>query len=240
LLEELKKGAIPEHVAVIMDGNGRWATSRGLPRIIGHKRGAVVLRETVITCKELGVKYLTAYSFSNENWKRPRQEVSELMNLFIEVLGRELEGMIQNDVKLNLIGQREIIPSDILAVFENAEEKTRDNKTLVFNIAFSYGSRQEILLAVKRIAELHKNGELSLENCREELIEKYLYTSGIPDPDLLIRTSGELRLSNFLLWQAAYTELYFTKTLWPDFNRKQFLIAIKDYQQRQRRFGRLK
>jgi len=238
-LEELKKGEIPLHVAVIMDGNGRWATSRGLPRIVGHKKGAIALRETVITCKDLGIKYLTAYSFSNENWQRPRKEVSELMELFVEVLGRELDGMIKNDVKLNLVGQREIIPPDILAVFENAEKKTENNKTLVFNIAFSYGSRQEISQALKKIALLHKEGDIELKDCSQNLIEQYLYTAGIPDPDLLIRTSGELRLSNFLLWQAAYSELYFTKTLWPDFNRKQFFLAVKDYQNRKRRFGKL-
>ncbi len=238
-LIELKKGAIPLHLAVIMDGNGRWASSRGLPRIVGHKKGADVLRETVITCKDLGIKYLTAYSFSNENWQRPRREVSELMELFVEVLGRELDGMIKNDVKLNLIGQREIIPPDVLSVFENAEKKTENNKTLFFNIAFSYGARQEITQAFKKIAQLYKEGEVELKSCNEKLIEKYLYTAGMPDPDLLIRTSGELRLSNFLLWQSAYSELYFTKTLWPDFNRKQFFLAVKDYQQRKRRFGRL-
>ncbi|MBN1298667.1 MAG: isoprenyl transferase [Actinobacteria bacterium] len=238
-IEELKKYGIPKHVAVIMDGNGRWATSKKLPRIFGHKKGAETLRETVITCKDLGIKYLTAYAFSNENWQRPRQEVLELMKLFVEVLGRELEGLIRNDVKLNLIGLRELIPSDILAVFENAEEKTKHNKTLVFNIAFSYGSRQEIFQAAKKMAFLYREGLIDLEKSDHNIFEDYLLTAGIPYPDLLIRTSGEYRLSNFLLWQIAYTELYFTKVLWPDFGRKHFLLAIKDYQQRQRRFGKL-
>jgi undecaprenyl diphosphate synthase len=235
----LKKGNIPQHVAIIMDGNGRWATRRRLPRIIGHQRGAEVLRETVVTCKDLGVKYLTAYSFSNENWQRPVEEVKDLMNLFVEVLQRELDGMIENDVKLNLIGQREIIPGKILKVFENAEEKTKFNKSLVFNIAFSYGSKQEIFDAVKKVCIEHERSGINLEIAGPEMLSGYLYTAGMPDPDLLIRTGGESRISNFLLWQIAYTELYFTDIMWPDFDRKNFFKAIISFQKRNRRFGRL-
>ena len=238
-LKSLKKGNIPQHVAIIMDGNGRWATRKRLPRLIGHQRGAEVLRETVVTCKDLGVKYLTAYSFSSENWQRPPEEVKDLMKLFVEVLQRELDGLIENDVKLNLIGQREIIPEKILKVFENAEEKTKLNKALVFNIAFSYGSKQEIFDAVKKICIDHSRSEIDLETVGPEALSGYLYTAGIPDPDLLIRTGGESRISNFLLWQIAYTELYFTDIMWPDFSRKNFFKAVSSFQKRNRRFGRL-
>jgi undecaprenyl diphosphate synthase len=238
-IKSLKKGNIPQHVAIIMDGNGRWATRRRLPRIIGHQMGAEVLRETVITCKDLGVKYLTAYSFSSENWQRPTEEVNDLMKLFVEVLQRELDGLIENDVKLNLIGQREIIPEMILKVFENAEEKTKFNIALVFNIAFSYGSKQEIFDAIKKIYTDWRVSIIDLETAGPDLVSRYLYTAGIPDPDLLIRTGGESRISNFLLWQIAYTELYFTDIMWPDFNRKNFFKAIGSFQRRKRRFGRL-
>jgi len=238
-VESLKKGNIPQHVAIIMDGNGRWATRRRLPRIIGHQRGAEVLRETVVTCKDLGIKYLTAYSFSSENWQRPAGEVKDLMKLFAEVLQRELDGMISNDVKLNLIGHREIIPEKILKIFENAEEKTKHNRTLVFNIAFSYGSKQEIFDAIKKIYIDWGKPGIDLNTAGPEIVSDYLYTAGIPDPDLLIRTGGESRISNFLLWQIAYTELYFTETMWPDFSRKNLFKAIKSFQQRNRRFGRL-
>jgi len=239
LLQSLKKGNIPQHVAIIMDGNGRWAARRGLPRFFGHQRGAEVLRDTVITCKDLGIKYLTAYSFSSENWHRPVEEVRDLMKLFVEVLKRELDGLIENDVKLNLIGQREIIPDKILEVFKNAEEKTKYNKSLIFNIAFSYGSKQEIYDAIKKICIDYSNSSIDLENAGFEIISGYLYTAGIPDPDLLIRTGGECRVSNFLLWQIAYTELYFTDLMWPDFNRKNFFRAIASFQKRNRRFGKL-
>jgi undecaprenyl diphosphate synthase len=238
-LKSLKKGIIPKHVAIIMDGNGRWATRRKLPRSLGHQRGAEILRETVVTCKDLGVKYLTAYSFSSENWQRPAEEVNDLMKLFVDVLQRELDGMIENNVKLNLIGQREIIPEKILKVFEDAEEKTKFNSSLVFNIAFSYGSKQEIFDAVKKICIDYGRSGIDLKTSSPEVLSGYLYTAGIPDPDLLIRTGGESRISNFLLWQIAYTELYFTDIMWPDFNRKNFFKAISSFQKRNRRFGRL-
>jgi len=241
-LKSLKKNKIPQHVAIIMDGNGRWASKRKLPRIFGHSKGAEVLRETVITCKELGIKYLTAFAFSSENWQRPQPEVNDLMRLFVDVLDRELPGMIKDKVRLNLIGNREIIPPDILAVFVNAEEKTRDNNVIVLNIAFSYGARDEIYQAARKFCSDTIKGKIypgkgGIEDIN--IFSGYLFTSGIPDPDLLIRTSGEYRISNFLLWQIAYTELYFTRVLWPDFDRKCFYRAIFDYQKRERRFGKL-
>jgi len=239
-LNRIKKGIIPNHVAIIMDGNGRWARKRQMPRIFGHRKGADVLREIIIASRDVGVKFLTAFSFSSENWQRPKEEVNELMQLFVEVLDRELEGLIKNDVKLNLIGKREIIPKDVLKIFENSESKTRDNKSLVLNIAFSYGSRQEIVDATKKIINSYKKGKIEKEiDINTRNFSGFLYTAGIPDPDLLIRTSGEYRISNFLLWQIAYTELYFTEVLWPDFDRKHFFKAIYDYQQRNRRFGKL-
>lgn len=225
-----------------MDGNGRWAKKRNLPRIVGHSKGAEVLRETVVTCRDLGIKYLTAFAFSSENWQRPQPEVNDLMRLFVKVLNRELPGMIKDKVRLNLIGNREIIPPDILNVFINAEEKTRENDVIVLNIAFSYGSRDEIYQAVRKFCRDCQKGKIEPGKGNTEDLEifsNYFFTSGIPDPDLLIRTSGEHRISNFMLWQIAYTELYFTKVLWPDFDRKCFFKAIYDYQRRERRFGKL-
>ena len=222
-----------------MDGNGRWARKRGLPRIVGHKKGADALKNIVTLCKDIGIKYLTVYSFSSENWQRPRDEVSELMDLFVEVLQRELESLHRNGIKIVLLGQREIIPLRILKIFEISEEKTKDNKELLLNVAFSYGSRQEIANAAKKMCMEYKNKEFSSEENIENIFSKFLYTSDCPDPDLLIRTSGEYRISNFLLWQIAYTELYFTKILWPDFDKKNFYKAIYDYQRRNRRFGKL-
>lgn len=238
-IHELKKASIPNHIAIIMDGNGRWAQKKGLPRIFGHKKGAEILKEIVIASKDLGIKYITAYTFSSENWARPQDEVNELMKLFFEVLERELDLLVENNVRLNLIGDRKLIPQEVLEVFENAERKTKDNKELVLNIALSYGSRLEIFEAVKKIIQLQAAKKINIEDLDFNSISKYLYTSEIPDPDLLIRTGGECRISNFLLWQIAYTELYFTRILWPDFNRKYFFKAVYDYQKRSRRFGKL-
>jgi undecaprenyl diphosphate synthase len=238
-LSNLKKGNIPQHVAIILDGNGRWAERKNLPRIFGHKKGAEVLKEIIIASRDIGIKYLTAYSFSSENWQRPEQEVKELMNLFVEVLRKELEGLIKNDVRLKLIGNRKTIPEDVLDIFEHSETVTKNNKSLILNIAFNYGSRQEIIDAVKELLDsFARKQEKDLKDIDTDDFSSLLYTAGVPDPDLLIRTSGEYRLSNFLLWQMAYTELYFTKTLWPDFNRNSFYRAIYSYQQRHRRFGR--
>jgi len=238
-VSELKKNKIPSHVAIIMDGNGRWALKRNLPRINGHRKGVIVLKNIVIVCKELGIKYLTVYSFSSENWQRPRIEIKSLMKLFIDSLKRELEDLNKNGVRLKLIGQRETIPVKILKTFEHSEQKTKNNKELFFNIAFNYGSRQEIIDAVKKIYSAAKNNFININNMDTKTFSNFLYTEDFPDPDLLIRTSGESRISNFLLWQIAYTELYFTKTLWPDFSKKHFLKAIYNFQKRSRRFGKL-
>lgn len=238
-VSELKKNKIPFHVAIIMDGNGRWALKRNLPRISGHRKGVIVLKNIVITCKELGIKYLTVYSFSSENWQRPRIEVKNLMVLFLDSIKRELEDLNKNGVRLKLIGQRETIPAKILKTFEYSEQKTKNNKELFLNIAFNYGSRQEIIDAVKKLYIAARNNFINIDNIDAKTFSKFLYTEDFPDPDLLIRTSGESRISNFMLWQIAYTELYFTKTLWPDFSKKHFLKAIYNFQRRSRRFGKL-
>ncbi|MHB1252535.1 MAG: isoprenyl transferase [Candidatus Humimicrobiaceae bacterium] len=237
-IEELKKSAVPQHVAVIMDGNGRWASKRGLPRLAGHREGVKPLKRIVRLCSKLGIKYLTAYSFSNENWERPKNEVSGLMELFFETVAAELKDLNKNGVKIVLIGNRKLIPLKVLKRFEEAEAATINNNNVVLNIAFSYGSRQEILEAVKKVCCDLKSQKVQIDEINENYFSDLLLTRGCPDPDLLIRTSGELRISNFLLWQIAYSELYFTKTLWPDFSDDEFLKAIGDYQYRNRRFGK--
>lgn len=238
-VKELKKNIIPEHVAIIMDGNGRWAAKRKLPRYAGHKAGVEALREVVKTCVQLGIKFLTVFSFSIENWQRPKDEVNFLLNLFLESLKEELENFNKNGVRVFLVGDRKLIPHEILEAFENAEKKTANNNKLFFNIAINYGSRQEIIEAAKKIYKAAVRDDINIEKLDEKTFSDYLFTKGCPDPDFLIRTSGEYRVSNFLLWQIAYCEFYFVKTLWPDFKRKNFLKAIYYYQQRNRRFGRL-
>ena len=238
-IEELKKNSIPEHVAIIMDGNGRWAAKRKLPRSAGHQAGVEALRDVIEACLDLEINFLTVYSFSSENWQRPQEEVNFLLNLFLESLKKELDDLHKNGVKILLVGQREIIPSKVIKAFEDAEKKTAKNKKLFFNIAFNYGSRQEIIGAVKEIHKAAKKNEIDIEKLDEKTFSGYLFTKGCPDPDFLIRTSGEYRISNYLLWQIAYTEFYFVKTLWPDFKRKEFLKAIYYYQKRNRRFGGL-
>jgi len=238
-VKELKKNNIPEHVAIIMDGNGRWAVKRKLPRSAGHKAGVEALREVITTCVQLGIKFLTVYSFSIENWQRPKDEVNFLLNLFLESLKEELETLNKNGIRIFLISERKLIPYKILEAFENAEKKTANNNKLFFSIAFNYGSRQEIVDAAKKIYKAAARNDINIEKLDEKTFSDYLFTKGCPDPDFLIRTSGEYRVSNFLLWQIAYCEFYFVKTLWPDFKRKNFLRAIYYYQQRSRRFGRL-
>jgi undecaprenyl diphosphate synthase len=233
----LKK--IPVHVAVIMDGNGRWAAKRNLPRSLGHKAGIEPLREVIGACIDLGIKYLTVFSLSSENWERPENEVKFLLKLFIETLKNELDLLKRHGIRLRLIGNRSGIPPEVLKVYEEAEMETAANSTLNFNIALNYGSRQEILEAVKKICSDIGKNKLEYDKLDEEIFSGYLFTNGIPDPDLLIRTSGECRLSNFLLWQISYTELYFSSMLWPDFKRKYFIRAIKEYQKRHRRFGKV-
>lgn len=226
------------HIAVIMDGNGRWAVKRGLPRVAGHKKGAEVVVQIVKAAKELGVKCLTLYAFSTENWKRSPEEVGALMQLLRQYLDKNFKELEQNDVKIRFIGERYMLDSDIVEKMERLEQRTAENKSLVLQIALSYGSRQEILTAAKKIAERVKSGDMELKDIDEQTFSDMLYTNGVPDPDLLIRTSGEQRVSNYLLWQIAYTELFFTKTLWPDFSKEELKSIIEDYQTRERRYGK--
>lgn len=228
---------LPRHIAIIMDGNGRWAERRYLPRIAGHRAGIQSVRETVTLCRELGVQALTIYAFSVENWKRPQEEIGELMFLLEEYLKKELKTMMEKDVRFQTIGQREKLPPSVIRWIRKAEVETGQNEGMILTIALSYGGRNEIVDAAGRIAEDVRRGKLAVEEIDESLFSGYLYTVGLPDPDLMIRTSGETRISNFLLWQSAYTELYFTRTLWPDFRRRHLLVALADYQQRERRFG---
>ncbi len=227
-----------EHIAVIMDGNGRWAAKRGLPRNAGHKKGAEVVIEVAKAAKELGVKFLTLYAFSTENWKRSREEVDGLMNLLREYLAKDFKELKENDVRIRFIGERQMLADDIVAKMEELEKSTAQNKSLGLQIALSYGSRQEILHAVKQIAAEVKSGDISLKDIDEQTFSAMLYTAGVPDPDLVIRTSGEQRISNYLLWQIAYAEFFFTKTLWPDFNKNELREIIENYQTRERRYGK--
>jgi undecaprenyl diphosphate synthase len=227
----------PVHVAIIMDGNGRWAKSRGLPRIAGHQRGADAVRRVVTACCDLGISYLTLYAFSSENWKRPAAEVDDLMGLLRLYLRRELAELHRNDVRVRFIGEREPLSTDIKALIEQAEETTRHNTTLTLIIALNYGSHREIVRACRRIATEVAAGQLDVDHVNEDNFAAYLETASIPDPDLLIRTSGEQRLSNFLLWQAAYSELVFVDTYWPDFTKKSLEDAVHEYQRRERRYG---
>ena len=226
------------HIAVIMDGNGRWATKRGLPRTAGHKKGAEVVVQIAKAAKEFGVKYLTLYAFSTENWKRSPEEIGALMQLLRQYLDKNFKELEQNDVKIRFIGERYMLDADIVEKMERLEQKTAENKSLVLQIALSYGSRQEILNTAKEIAERVKNGDMQPQDIDEQTFSAMLYTGGGPDPDLLIRTSGEQRISNYLLWQIAYSELFFTKTLWPDFAKEEFKSIIENYQTRERRYGK--
>lgn len=236
--EELKRGGeIPTHIAIIMDGNGRWAKRRGLPRVAGHREGVKSVRDVVEACAQLGVKYLTLFAFSTENWRRPKEEIDTLMKLLIRTLRSETEKLHKNDIKLMAIGDIDSLPKEVRQELREAMEKTKNNKRMVLNLALSYSGRWEIIEAVKEIAKDVKRGKIKVEEIDDKLFSSYLNTAGIPDPDLLIRTSGELRISNFLLWQIAYTELYITDCLWPDFRRKHLYEAIRDYQRRERRFG---
>lgn len=224
---------IPDHVAIILDGNGRWATKRNKPRTFGHKKGAENVVDIAIHAKNRGVKYLTLYAFSTENWKRPASEVDYLMKLLISFVEKKLDQLMAEDCKLNFLGDLSKIPENTRKAVEKALDKTKDNKSLFINIALNYGGRDEIVHAVKSIID---DGYLS-KDIDEKLISKYLYTGNLPDPDLLIRPGGELRLSNFLIYQMAYTELYFTDCLWPDFDKDEFDKAIVEYAKRNRRFG---
>ncbi|MFD3445496.1 isoprenyl transferase [Microbacteriaceae bacterium 4G12] len=237
LVEEAKKGEIPRHIAIIMDGNGRWAKKRALPRIAGHHEGMKVVRKITKFANELGVEVLTLYAFSTENWKRPRPEVEYLMKLPQEFLGTFLPELIEENVQVRLIGQKEGLPAHTRAAVEQAMKDTEHNTGLVLNFALNYGSRDEIVHAVQNLVQDYGQGKVSVEGITEDVISSYLMTNHLPDPDLLIRTSGEVRISNFMLWQIAYSELWFTDVFWPDFTETHLLEAVTNFQQRGRRFG---
>jgi undecaprenyl diphosphate synthase len=228
---------IPKHIAIIMDGNGRWAQARGLPRIAGHRQGAEAVRRSVEACRELGVGYLTLFAFSSENWKRPASEVDDLMGLLRLYLRREIAELAKNDVRLKIIGDRSKLSEDIRALILEGESRTRQNTGLTLTIAISYGAQAEIVNAAREIAAAHKRGDLDLDQIDETMFSRFLYTDTMPDPDLIIRTSGEQRLSNFMLWQSAYAELLFMDVYWPDFDKQALMRAIDSFNSRDRRFG---
>ncbi|HUT85237.1 MAG TPA: isoprenyl transferase [Elusimicrobiales bacterium] len=230
-LPKLNISKLPAHIAIIMDGNGRWAKAKNLPRISGHKEGVKSVETAIKTCRKLGIKVLTLYAFSAENWTRPKTEINFLMRLFAKVLKEKHKLLSENGVKLLVSGSKDKVSKKLLVQIETSTNKLSKNKDMVLNLAFNYGSRQEIINAVNHIL---KTGETSVT---EEMFKSYLYTKDLPDPDLIIRTSGEKRLSNFLLWQAAYSEFYFTEVLWPDFKERDLYLAVADFQKRKRRFG---
>lgn len=230
---------LPKHVAVIMDGNGRWAKQKGMSRVFGHRNGVKAVRQTVEIAAELGIKVLTLYAFSTENWRRPKREVDTLMGLLVNSLRDELETLLKNNIKLQTIGQLENLPKKTQKVLAEVIELTKNNTAMILNLALSYGSREEIVNTIKNISKKVVNKELTLEEIDENIINNHLYTFTLPDVDFLIRTSGEKRISNFLLWQIAYAELYFTDVLWPDFRKEDFIKAILDFQKRERRFGKI-
>lgn len=238
--DAIDSNRLPKHIAIIMDGNGRWASKRALPRVFGHKAGMEALREVVKACSDIGIKILTVYAFSTENWNRPSEEVSYLMNLLIEYMRKEINVLNKNNVKIKILGDISGLPKVTREEVEKAASLTENNEGIQFNIAINYGGRAEIISACKEIAEEFKEGKISMEEITEDLISDYLFTKGDIDPDLIIRTSGEMRLSNFLLWQSAYSELVFIDEMWPDFNKNHLEKAILEYQSRDRRFGLVK
>ena len=238
LKSKINNKFLPNHVAVIMDGNGRWAKKRGLTRVLGHRRGVNAVRETVEAAAELNIKALTLYTFSTENWNRPKSEINTLMSILVNSLKKELPIFQKNNVKLQTIGNIEKLPDKAKKELKDTIEKTKNNTHLILTLALNYGSREEITNAFKNISKKIVNNELKIEEIDEKIINNHLYTFTLPDVDFLIRTSGELRISNFLLWQIAYAEFYFTEVLWPDFKKDNFYKAIIDYQSRERRFGK--
>lgn len=234
-----KNAKLPEHIAIIMDGNGRWAKQRSLPRIAGHREGINSVREITRVCGEIGIKYLTLYTFSTENWERPQTEVSALMKLLLTTIRKEVKNLHENNVKLTTIGTFTDLPKSAREGISEGMELTKNNTGLNLNLALSYGSRQEIMQAVRKIARKIDSGDMTVDDIDKKSFESYLYSKDIPDPDLLIRTGGEFRVSNFLLWQIAYTEIFVTNTYWPAFRENELLEAIVDFQSRERRFGRL-
>ena len=238
LLESIDKNKLPKHLAIIMDGNGRWAKQKGLIRAIGHENGTKSVRVTVETCAKLGVENLTLYAFSTENWNRPKLEVDTLMKLLVRSLKNELKTLQENNIRLNSIGNLEKLPKSILKELNEVIALTKNNSQMTLTLALSYGSREEILNVVKNISDKVKNNIISIDSIDESIINQHLYTHNLPDVDLLIRTSGEHRISNFLLWQICYAEFYFTDVLWPDFKENDLYEAIISYQKRERRFGK--
>ena len=236
---DLDPQKLPVHVAVIMDGNGRWAKKRLLNRIKGHEKGSETVRTVVRTCREIGIRVLTLYAFSTENWQRPPSEIAALMALLKKFLISERKEMLDNNIRLNAIGQVERLPEDVRQELNRSMGLTEKNDGMILNLALSYGARTEIVKAVKEIVQDIKTGRIDADSITPDLISKHLYTGKMPDPDLLIRTSGEMRISNFLLWQIAYTEICVTDTLWPDFGKDELLQILKNYQQRERRFGKV-
>ncbi|MBN1251434.1 MAG: isoprenyl transferase [Bacteroidales bacterium] len=238
ITDQIDKSKLPQHIAIIMDGNGRWAKLQGKNRVFGHKQGAKAVKEIVRAAGELEIKFLTLYAFSTENWNRPKFEVEALMTLLISAINEETQDLIKNNVKLLAIGDHEILPSKVKKKLYQAIDDTKNNTGLTLTLALSYSSKWEIIEAVKKIASQVKNNNLEIDEITAEIFDKNLSTSELPHPELLIRTSGEYRISNFLLWQLAYSELYFTEKLWPDFNKDELFKAIINYQQRERRFGK--
>lgn len=237
LKQAIQPDNIPQHVAIIMDGNGRWARQKGEDRVVGHISGVESVREALKAATETGVKFLTLYAFSTENWNRPKEEVDALMDLLVNTIAREFSQLNENDVRLRAIGDIEKLPASCSEALKAAIEKTKNNKTINLVLALNYSSRWEITNAARQMAEKVKNGQLDINSINEQTVSQHLATKDIPDPELVIRTSGECRISNFLLWQCAYAEFYFTKILWPDFKKENFFEAIVDYQKRERRFG---
>lgn len=236
--DQIQKQHLPKHVAIIMDGNGRWAKQKGMLRAFGHENGTKSVRQTVEACAELGVKHLTLYAFSTENWNRPKLEVDTLMKLLVSSLKKEIKTLLDNNIKLKAIGNLKSLPKKVYKELHEVMDLTKDNTHMDLTLALSYGSREELLYAVKEISTKVKNNIISTENIDESVFNAHLYTQTLPDVDLLIRTSGEQRISNFLLWQIAYAELYFTPVLWPDFTKQHLCEAIIEYQKRERRFGK--
>lgn len=238
LKNKINKNNIPNHVAIIMDGNGRWAKQQGKARIFGHKNGVISVRKSIETAAEIGIQYLTLYAFSTENWNRPKLEVKALMTILVTSLKKELNTLQKNNIKLNAIGNLEFLPKKAQKELSDVIDKTKNNNRLTLTLALNYGSREEIVNVIKNISKKVVNKHLDIEEITEKIINNHLYTFSLPDVDLMIRTSGEKRISNFLLWQIAYAELYFTDTLWPDFREEHLYTAILDYQNRERRFGK--
>ncbi|MBT8318033.1 MAG: isoprenyl transferase [Lutibacter sp.] len=238
LKNKIAENKLPDHIAIIMDGNGRWAKLKGKPRVFGHKNGVTSVREIIEGCAEIGIKYLTLYAFSTENWNRPKLEVKTLMALLVSSLKKELKNLQKNNIKLTTIGNIEHLPEKAQIELAEVIEKTKNNSSLTLTLALSYGSREEIVNVIKNISEKVVNNQLNIEEINEKIINNHLYTFSLPDVDFMIRTSGEKRISNFLLWQMAYAELYFTDTLWPDFRKENLFKAVLEYQNRERRFGK--